>query len=275
MEITDEKAVWLEPSHPNYKRWLRGRELSNERARIVSEIISPYKMCENLDILDLGSGEGGTSFYFSKLNNVISYDLSFLRLKRQNHFEHSYSMINGNACSLPFNNSSFDLILLQDVIEHVSDRDSLIVELKRVLKSDGLIYLSTPNKYSLFNIISDPHWGFPLISLFKRKFIKKYFLRFFRKEDFNRKDIAELLSLKDVYLLFNDFEINLNTKKIICLVSENYKGILWSNFHLALYKLIKKYGLLSILKAAANNKMGFVNNYLSPTFYIVVKRTDH
>ena len=72
----------------------------------------------------------------------------------------------------------------------------MIDDLTSLLKNNGIIYLSTPNKYSLINIISDPHWGMPLISLFNRNQIKKYFLRNFRKSDYQREDVAELLSLK-------------------------------------------------------------------------------
>ncbi len=170
----------------------------------------------------------------------------------------------------PFKIYSFDLIILQDVIEHVEDKDSLVNELKRILKKNGLIYISTPNRFSIFNFISDPHWGIPFLSLFKRHSIKKYFLRFIRKDDFNRSDIAELLSLKDISRLFNEFKINLNTKKIIDLLSEDSKGILWSNFHLFLYRIIKKSGLIIFTKKMSNDKPGIINNLFAPTFYIVL-----
>jgi len=49
------------------------------------------------------------------------------------------------------NANSVDLCLLQDVIEHIFDPDQLILQLKRVLKSGGVIILSTPNLSSLVN----------------------------------------------------------------------------------------------------------------------------
>ncbi len=138
------------------------------------------------------------------------------------------------------------------------------------MKKNGLIYISTPNRFSIFNFISDPHWGIPFLSLFKRHSIKKYFLRFIRKDDFNRNDIAELLSLKDISILFNEYKINLNTKKITDLLSEDSKGILWSNFHLFLYRIIKKSGLIIFIKKMSNDKPGIINNLFAPTFYIVL-----
>ncbi len=55
MEIEVEKPAWLNPDHPNYKRWERARELALDRAKIAGEIISSYKICKDLNILDLGS----------------------------------------------------------------------------------------------------------------------------------------------------------------------------------------------------------------------------
>jgi len=50
--------------------------------------------------------------------------------------------------------NSVDLCLLQDVIEHIFDPDKLILQLKRVLKSGGVIILSTPNLSSIVNRFS-------------------------------------------------------------------------------------------------------------------------
>ena len=71
MEIEVEKPAWLNPDHPNYKRWERARELALDRAKIAGEIISSYKICKDLNILDLGSGEGGTSFIFFKIKQCF------------------------------------------------------------------------------------------------------------------------------------------------------------------------------------------------------------
>ena len=46
----------------------------------------------------------------------------------------SIKYINGDALHLPFSNHSFDLIIIQDVIEHLIDTDDFYSEIKRVLK---------------------------------------------------------------------------------------------------------------------------------------------
>ena len=143
-----------------------------------------------------------------------------------------------DSLDLPFKNSVFDLIILQDVIEHLIITEKFVEELINILNKNGAIYLSTPNKFSLFNIISDPHWGMPILCLFKREQVKKYFLKYFRKSDYDRNDIAELLSLRDIITLFEEkFSINICTKYSTEYLLNGGKGIVWSNFHLRLIKL--------------------------------------
>ena len=300
MEVKNQNPAWLKEAHPNFVRWQRARELSLERGKFVNSIINQKVNTQNLYVLDLGSGEGGTTEIFSKSNFVVSLDLSFVRLKRQqtfviskeslteksfNHNENrlltsfevtNFKLINGDALFLPFSNHSFDLIILQDVIEHLTGISDFYSEVKRVLKTDGTIYLSSPNKYSIFNFLSDPHFGLPMVSTLKRESIKKYFLKYFRKDDYNRTDIAQLFSLNEIISLFQkDFVISLNTKFSILELFKGNKGIIWSKFHqilISLCKFIKlDWGLIKI----ANDSFGIINKYFTPTFYFVLKRKHY
>lgn len=305
MEVKEIKPAWLDESHPNFNRWKRAREISIERGKFVQSIISQSFDVKRLTILDLGSGEGGTAKIFSSNNFVVSFDLSLVRLKRQTFSviskEVSYpteksvhlndedfsledslemtsdintnnlSFVNGSALQLPFANNSFDLIIIQDVIEHLTEVNDFYLEVNRVLKSNGIIYLSTPNKLSVFNFISDPHFGLPIISLLKRESIKKYFLNRFRKNDYNRTDIAQLLSLNQLINLFkNDYEISLNTKFSVQELFNGNKGIVWSHFHLKLIAFCKLIKLDWLLIKLANNKIGIINKYFTPTFYFIL-----
>lgn len=50
-----------------------------------------------------------------------------------------------DLASLPFSDQEFDLVVCFEVIEHVQNRDAVLSELKRVLKSEGMLCISTPN----------------------------------------------------------------------------------------------------------------------------------
>lgn len=327
MEVNKSTPAWLDPSHPNFKRWETARNLSIERGKFVRSVIEQDIKVQNLSVLDLGSGEGGTASVFSRDNFVVSFDLSLVRLQRQkeivisgkpalsgdrssnknselilSHFdpdpacrqsglsgeksetnntviskEGSYptekSVVNGTALQLPFSDHSFDLIIIQDVIEHLNETKFFINEVKRVLKPKGMIYLSTPNKYSLFNFLSDPHFGLPVVSVLNRESIKKYFLKHFRKDDLNRQDIAQLLSLNELVKLFsNNFDMKLNTKFAVEELFNGNKGIVWSNFHLKLISFCKAIKLDRLLIKISNDKNGVLNKFFTPTFYIIIRK---
>jgi SAM-dependent methyltransferase len=50
----------------------------------------------------------------------------------------------GDACSLPFSDASFSLVLSQEVVEHVADPFRAVREAARVLRPGGVLYLQAP-----------------------------------------------------------------------------------------------------------------------------------
>ena len=267
------QPAWMDETHPNYLRWKRSREISQERGKFVVSIIEQQKKCEGLVILDLGSGQGGTADVLSEKNIVISLDLSITRILNQNTFSNKLFRVNGDALKVPLRNNSFDLVILQDVIEHVSDPGKIIDKIYSLLKENGVLYLSTPNKYSIFNIITDPHWGLPFVSLLKRDSIRRYFLKYFRRTEFDRNDIAQLISLSQLIKIFdNKFGIKLNTKFSVEQLLNGNKGIAWSDFHLNILKFLKRLKIDKPVKFFANDSAGFINNFFNPTFYFLLKK---
>jgi ubiquinone/menaquinone biosynthesis C-methylase UbiE len=67
------------------------------------------------------------------------------------------------AEALPFGEGEFDLVIAGDVVEHVADQRLFVLESARVLAPGGLLFLATPNRYSLG---LEPHvrlWGVGLL----------------------------------------------------------------------------------------------------------------
>jgi len=75
--------AWLDKNHPNYDRWKRAREISEERGKFVESVLSKEIKLTGLRIIDLGSGEGGTAKILSEKNDVVSFDINSERLQRQ------------------------------------------------------------------------------------------------------------------------------------------------------------------------------------------------
>lgn len=74
--------------------------------------------------------------------------------------------------SLPFADRSFDLVSMNQVMEHVSDQAAVLREALRVIKNGGAIYIATPNYLRFY----EPHYKlkwFPLLP----KFLGRWYLR--------------------------------------------------------------------------------------------------
>ena len=63
----------------------------------------------------------------------------------------SFATYNGK--SIPFKDKTFDIISVNHVLEHIRDPNIVLLELKRVLKIKGRIFLEVPNERAL--------WGKP------------------------------------------------------------------------------------------------------------------
>ncbi len=60
---------------------------------------------------------------------------------------------------LPFEKGHFDAIFASEVIEHVPDPLAWITELKRILRRDGTLYLTTPNAVSYRHVGKNLLWN--------------------------------------------------------------------------------------------------------------------
>lgn len=57
----------------------------------------------------------------------------------------------GDAQKMPFKDNFFDTVIAGELIEHLESPDKFLSEANRVLKKDGILILSTPNRDSLYN----------------------------------------------------------------------------------------------------------------------------
>lgn len=101
-------------------------------------------------ILDVGSKDGRKGQDLP--GRVVGIDL------RRQYFEGDYPFVCGDATELPFSDGFFSYIMLDQVLEHVRDKHSLIAELRRVLRSDGTLFVAFPNRLLLTRPHETPRW---------------------------------------------------------------------------------------------------------------------
>jgi 2-polyprenyl-3-methyl-5-hydroxy-6-metoxy-1,4-benzoquinol methylase len=126
--------------------------------------------------LEIGCGAGGSLIAaHAHCREVAGIDIALPWLVIAKARVDTEGLIIPIACAaaemLPFPSRRFDLILAQDVIEHVNDPDATLRESRRVLGDDGILFLSTPNRFSL---TPEPHvrvWG---VGLLPRRFMRAY-----------------------------------------------------------------------------------------------------
>lgn len=140
------------------------REHYEERAREAYAAARPLpdprvdrkfaRMCELVReqlpataFLDAGCGDGR---YLAALadelpERVAGTDISERILETAREHSPRAELVQANLEQLPFADGSFDLVLCTQVIEHVLDAPRAAAELARVLRSGGVLVLSTDN----------------------------------------------------------------------------------------------------------------------------------
>jgi ubiquinone/menaquinone biosynthesis C-methylase UbiE len=99
-------------------------------------------------ILTLGGGTANDLWHLARENEVVNADYAASGLQVGQQFGVKGVLANLNLSpTLPFPDSSFDLIVCKDILEHLLDPLAVLKEAVRVLRRDGAIVISVPNHF--------------------------------------------------------------------------------------------------------------------------------
>jgi len=99
-------------------------------------------------VLDIASGSGyGTQMLAKEAKFVYGVDINETAI---NYAKKNYNAKNieykvGNGETIPLPDKSVDVVITFETIEHIADYKKFMQEVSRVLKTDGLAVVSTPN----------------------------------------------------------------------------------------------------------------------------------
>jgi len=165
---------------------------------------------ENIKVLQIGCGPLDIINYLP-FGKKYSIDPLADFYKKKFNFDYSKShLIQGSGEELPFEDNSFDLVLLANVLDHTNNPGKVLSEVKRVLKREGILHFECAFYQKSFLFLSRIYG--PLKKMFTKeifninhpymfslselkKLVKKYFI--IKQEKMGERIGLDVYSLKD------------------------------------------------------------------------------
>ncbi|WP_447736737.1 glycosyltransferase [Rhodanobacter soli] len=130
------------------------RYVPTEAGEIRHEHLHRYAWClpliEGRAVLDIACGEGyGSAIMARRAGSVVGVDISPEAI---DHASKAYGGLAnlafcvGNAAEIPLPDDSVDVVVSFETIEHHDRHEEMLSEIRRVLRPDGILIISSPNR---------------------------------------------------------------------------------------------------------------------------------
>ncbi|PWT79007.1 MAG: hypothetical protein C5B58_14485, partial [Acidobacteria bacterium] len=165
-----------DPEQQSQLPWTGERYVPQLTGQIQLEHVHRYLLAREYakgkDVLDIASGEGfGSDILANTARTVIGVDIvadavrhAAIRYQREN-----LQFRQGSCTEIPLENSSIDLVVCFETIEHLDEHKATMAEIKRVLRTAGVLIISSPDKKE-YSILPNYHNPFHVRELFKEEF---------------------------------------------------------------------------------------------------------
>lgn len=135
------------------------REINKRKKRVTKILTSAAQKSSQVTYLDVGCSNG----FSIEVGNQLGYHSSGVETALQpasNAINKGLDVFHGTLEQAQFNDNQFDIISLFEVIEHIPDPLPLLLEIRRILKHDGTIIISTGNTRSISAAILKEKWDY-------------------------------------------------------------------------------------------------------------------
>jgi SAM-dependent methyltransferase len=130
------------------ERTIPGLDVENywfRRHEVVYQRLAPR--CAGREVLEAGCGEGyGADLIADVARRVIAVDYDDATVAHVRAHYPRVEVMHGNLTELALADGSVDVVVNFQVIEHLWDQARFVSECARVLRSSGLLMVSTPNR---------------------------------------------------------------------------------------------------------------------------------
>ena len=152
-------------------------------------------LTKNKVVLDAACGSGYGSWEMSTVaQKVTGVDIceESIEYAKEKYVADNLEYVVGSIANLPFQNEQFDVVVSFETIEHVDEvtQNLFLKEIRRVLKKDGLLIMSTPNKKTFTDMQSGRSSEFHVKEFYEedfRVFLSEYFSNVCFKRQFYAK----------------------------------------------------------------------------------------
>lgn len=158
MEFTGERFVPEEHGNIELEHWHRYLQATELAAGKV--------------VLDIASGEGYGSAMMAKVaQHVTGVDIApeAVQHASQRYQRDNLRYLVGNCAAIPLPDHSVDLIVSFETIEHHDQHEEMMREFKRVLRPDGLLLISNPDKH-FYSEVPNYHNEYHVKELYEGEF---------------------------------------------------------------------------------------------------------
>lgn len=217
----------------------------NEQISAFSRIVDKYAPDKSIEkILIYGCGKGDEALTMQQQTRAGVFGVDVIA-DFSPHAGAQSILVTFDGNELPFDDDIFDLVYSFHVLEHVENVENSLSEIKRVLKSDGVVYVGTPNKARLFGYfgMKDKTWKQKMnanLADWNKRLTGQWENKYGAHAGFNPKELCSLMS---------------DTFGKAVLVTDDYYKFKWPN----------RKRMVSLLKHTG------LDRFLYPSVYVFAK----
>jgi O-antigen biosynthesis protein len=142
---TEDRGRQLEWTGERYLPGIAG----NIRLEHVHRYLLAQELCKGRRVLDIACGEGYGSDLLARVAlDVIGVDIdtAVVRHAHATYSRPNLTFVAGTCAAFPLADRSVDVVVSFETLEHHDQHDAMMREIKRVLRPDGLLIISSPDR---------------------------------------------------------------------------------------------------------------------------------